>query len=140
MTKKTTTWIIVGVIVLIVLSLVGGAVGYYNMMVGQDTQLSAQNAQVQNVYERRAQLIPQIAAVVKKYVAYEQSTLTGIVALRTASTNLDSLNAMIQKGDISSTEFSSLLSSTLNGLKVTVEAYPDLKADTQFQGLTVEIE
>lgn len=131
---------IVLAIVAIVLLLVAKWISFYNGMVSLDEQIKTEQAQVDNVYERRVDLVPQVAAVVKKYTQYEGSVLTGIVALRSQSANLDQLNAMIQKGDYKSADFSSLLASTLGGLKVTVEAYPQLKADAQFTNLYVTLE
>ena len=134
--RKWWLWVIVAVVVI----LVAKGVSFYNGMIGLDESIKTQQAQVDNVYERRVDLVPQVAAVVKKYTEYEGSVLTGIVALRSQSANLDQLNAMIQNGDYKSSDFSSLLASTLGGLKVTVEAYPQLKADTQFNNLYVTLE
>lgn len=129
-------WAIIAIVVIAVVK----AISFYNGMVALDENIKTEQAQVDNVYERRVDLVPQVAAVVKKYTQYEGSVLTGIVALRSQSANLDQLNAMIAKGDYKSSDFSSLLASTLGGLKVTVEAYPQLKADTQFTNLYVTLE
>ncbi len=134
--KKWWLWVIVAIVVIVVAK----GVSFYNGMIGLDESIKTQQAQVDNVYERRVDLVPQVTAVVKKYTEYEGSVLTGIVALRSQSANLDQLNAMIQNGDYKSSDFSSLLASTLGGLKVTVEAYPQLKADTQFNNLYVTLE
>lgn len=124
----------------LVLLVIAKATGFYNGMVVLDESIKTQDAQVQNVYDRRVDLVPQVAAVVKKYAEYEGSTLSGIVALRSQSANLEALNAMVAKGDYKSGEFSSLLASTMGGLKVTVEAYPELKADQQFTNLYTTLE
>lgn len=58
------------------------AIGFYNSMVGINAQLTALKAQVENMYERRVDLIPQLTAVVKKYTEYEGGTLKDVVALR----------------------------------------------------------
>lgn len=97
-------------------------------------------AQVQNMYERRADLIPQIWAVVKRYAQYEKSTLTEVTQLREQWANLDKLTELVKKWDISSAQISSLLTSTISQIKVTMEAYPELKADTQFTWLMTELE
>jgi LemA protein len=132
--------IILIVVLLILIGLYSAWKNYYNSIIAMDEQITTEQAQVDNVYERRVDLVPQVAAVVKKYAQYEWSTLSGIVALRSQSANLDQLNQMITNGDYKSSDFSSLLASTLGGLKVTVEAYPELKADTQFQNLYVTLE
>lgn len=136
---KKSSWIVI-IIVVIILGLYGTIKGFYNGMVGLDEQITSQQAQVENVYERRVDLVPQVAAVVKNYVEYESSTLENITALRTQSQNLQQLDQMIQNGEYKSADFSSLLASTLGGLRVTVEAYPELKADTQFTNLFVTLE
>lgn len=133
---KKAWWIVLGVVVVLIL----GGISFYNGMVGLDENAQSLQAQVDNMYDRRKDLVPQVAAVVKKYAEYEQSTLTGIVGLRAQSQNLQTLNEMAAKGDVRSSEFSSLLASTMGGLKVTVEAYPQLKADAQFTNLYTTLE
>jgi LemA protein len=128
-------------IVVVLIALVGlSAVGFYNSMVGMDEGLKSLDAQVENMYERRADLIPQIAAVVKNYTEYEAGTLTDVVALREWATNLATLENMAAAGDIKSPEFNGLLASTLSTVRLTVEQYPVLKADTQFTALLTELE
>lgn len=105
-----------------------------------EEKIATQDAQVQNVYERRVDLVPQVAAVVKNYTNYEWATLENITALRSQSAKLDQLSEMASQGDYKSAEFSSLLASTMGGLRVTLEAYPQLKADTQFNNLYVTLE
>ena len=92
------------------------------------------------MYDRRVDLIPQLTAVVKKYTEYEASTLTGIVALREGTANLERLQQMADAGEVKSPEFSNLFASTLSTIKLSVEAYPQLKADTQFTALFTELE
>lgn len=133
---KRAWWIVLWIIVVIGLSVVG----FYNGMVQSDEEIKSVQAQVDNMYERRKDLVPQVAAVVKKYTEYEQGTLSGIVALRSQNQNLQALNEMAAKGDVKSSEFSSLLASTMGGLKITLEAYPELKADTQFTNLYTTLE
>lgn len=90
--KKT----LLGLVALVVL--IGlGLVGYYNRMVGAQESITSIRSQVDNMYERRKDLVPQVAAVVKKYAEYESGTLIGVTAMRTQSQNLDALNAMIAK-------------------------------------------
>lgn len=105
-----------------------------------DEWLQSLEAQVDNMYERRVDLIPQITAVVKKYTEYESGTLKDVVALREWSANLEKLQGMAAAGDIKSPEFNNLLASTLSTVKLTVEQYPELKADTQFTALLTELE
>lgn len=60
--------------------------------------------------------------------------------LRESSANLESLQGMVKEGKASSADFSNLLASTMSTLKVTLEAYPQLKADTQFTNLFATLE
>ena len=92
------------------------------------------------MYERRTDLVPQVASVVKKYAEYEKWTLEGVVKLREASKNLDSLQMMAKDGKINSSEYTNLLASTMSSIKVTLEAYPALKADAQFTNLFTTLE
>lgn len=133
---KKTTLVILALIVFIGLS----AVGYYNTMVRQDEALISLQAQVDNMYERRTDLIPQVAAVVKKYAEYESGTLANIVGLREGAQNLETLETMAAAGQTQTPAFNSLLASTLSTIKLTVEQYPELKADTQFTALITELE
>jgi len=129
--------IVLWVIVLIALLSV---FGFYNSMIGLQEQIKTQYAQVQNVYERRVDLVPQVAAVVKNYANYESSTLKWIVELRESSAELDTLQQMIKDNKVETPEFGTLLWSTLSKIKITMEAYPELKADTQFSNLFVTLE
>lgn len=71
---NATKGILIGLSILI-LFFVFGAIGFYNSMVGMEERLSSMDAQVKNMYERRTDLVPQVAAVVKKYAEYEKGTL-----------------------------------------------------------------
>ncbi len=139
-TKKKIRWVVIAIVVVIIIGLVVNAVGFYNHVVSLDENITTQQAQVENVYERRVDLVPQVAAVVKNYADYEGSTLSGIAALRSQSANLNTLSEMVANGEYKGADFSSLLASTLGGLKVTVEAYPELKANEQFSKLYVTLE
>ncbi len=63
----------------------------YNGLLGSDEEIKALEAQVGNMYERRADLVPQVAAVVKKYAEYEGGVLTGIAGLRSNATALENM-------------------------------------------------
>lgn len=109
----------------------------YNGLLGSDESLKSLEVQVSNMYERRADLVPQVAAVVKKYAEYEGGVLTGIAGLRSNATALEN---MAKQGDIKSEAFWSLLASTMGGMKIISENYPLLKADTQFTNLYTTLE
>lgn len=127
--------------VVVIVAILGlGLISYYNGMVGQSEQIASIRAQVDNMYDRRKDLVPQVAAVVKRYAAYESGTLIGVTSLRSQAGNLDALNAMVANGDVKSDQFSSLLASTMGSIKINLEAYPQLKADTQFTNLYTTLE
>ena len=113
----------------------------YNKMVQMDEQVSSQWAQVENVYQRRADLIPNLVNTVKGYAAHEQETLTGVIEARSKATsvNIDpsKMNPqMLQQFD----QAQSGLSSALGRLMVVVEKYPDLKANQNFRDLQAQLE
>jgi len=98
-------------------------------------------AQVENVYQRRADLIPNLVATVKGYATHEQETLQGVVEARAkaTSTTIDANNmdaASLQKFQAAQ----SGLSSALSRLMVVVEKYPDLKANKNFLELQAQLE
>lgn len=109
----------------------------YNGLLGADENLQSLEAQVDNMYERRADLVPQVTAVVKKYAEYEWWVLTGIAGLRSNATALEN---MAKQGDVKSESFWALLASTLGSMKIISENYPILKADAQFTNLYTTLE
>ena len=74
----------------------------YNGLLSSDENLKSLNVQVSNMYERRADLVPQVAVVVKKYAEYEGGVLTGIAGLRSNATALEN---MAKQGDTKSEAF-----------------------------------
>lgn len=115
--------------------------GTYNSMVTLDQQVDAQWAQVENVYQRRADLIPNLVATVKGYADFEQETLTQVIEARSKATavNVDASNLTpetMQQFQQAQGE----LSSALSRLMVVVEKYPDLKANQNFLSLQSQLE
>lgn len=113
----------------------------YNSMVEKQESVEAAWTQVENVYQRRADLIPNLVATVKGYAAHESETLTKVVEARAKATgvtidasNLDeaSLKQFQQAQDG--------LSQALSRLLMVQESYPDLKANEQFKDLQVQLE
>jgi len=113
----------------------------YNTMVRLDEQVQSQWAQVQNVYQRRADLIPNLVNTVKGAANFEKETLTAVINARAKATSIqvdpDKLTPEnIQKFQSAQGE----LSSAIGRLLVVTENYPDLKANANFQELQAQLE
>ena len=138
MNKKNRTWII---IIVVVLMAVLWGVRRYNGFITLEEGVTGQWANVENVYQRRADLIPNLVNTVKGYADFEQETLTQVIEARASATSVtidptnltpQSLAAFQQAQDG--------LSSALSRLLVTIERYPDLKANQNFLELQAQLE
>jgi LemA protein len=135
---KKKTWIII-IAILAVLVLWG--VKIYNSMVKMDEGVSTAWSQVENVYQRRADLIPNLVATVKGYAAHESSTLEGVVEARSKATQVKVDPEKLTPEALA--EFQSAqgeLSTALSRLMMIVENYPDLKANQNFLALQEQLE
>jgi len=135
------SWIVIAVIVLLIIIMYTSIKGTYNKMVTMDESVSSQWAQVENVYQRRADLIPNLVATVKGYADFEQKTLTDVIEARSKATSvtIDPTNL----NEASMQQFQAAqdgLSSALSRLMVVVERYPDLKANLGFLDLQTQLE
>ncbi len=113
----------------------------YNSMVQKEEAISKSWASVETQYQRRSDLIPSLVNTVKGYANFEQETLTQVIEARSKATSIqvnpDKLDpAEIQKYQ----EAQSQLSGALSRLLVTVERYPELKANEQFSQLQAQLE
>ncbi|OJV20665.1 MAG: LemA family protein [Bacteroidetes bacterium 41-46] len=113
----------------------------FNSMVTKEEGVTSAWAQVENVYQRRADLIPNLVATVKGYAAHEQETLEGVVNARAKATQttIDPTNLTEE----SLKQFQAAqgeLGSALQRLMVVVERYPDLKANQSFLELQAQLE
>jgi LemA protein len=114
----------------------------YNDFQRLDEQVKAAWSEVLNQYQRRADLIPNIVATVKGEASFEQETLTQVIEARAKATSIQATPELInnpeafQKFQAAQGE----LGSALSRLMVTVERYPDLKANQGFQDLRVQLE
>lgn len=130
--------IILGIVV--VLALVW-AVGVYNSLVGSDEGVSHAWAQVENVYQRRLDLIPNLVEAVKGYAKHESQTLIDVMEARNQAAQITLLKEMPNSQE----EFSKFQSSqdalsvALSRLLVGVERYPDIKANQNFLNLRDEL-
>lgn len=135
------SWIIIIAIVVVIFLIGGWFMGKYNSMVLANETVNEKWAQVENVYQRRADLIPNLVATVKGYAAHEKETLEGVIEARAkaTSTTIDAGNmdaAAMQKFQAAQDG----LSSALSRLMVVVEKYPDLKANQNFLELQAQLE
>lgn len=113
----------------------------YNTMVQLDEQVTSQWAQVENVYQRRADLIPNLVSSVKGAAAHEQETLTQVTEARAKASSIQVDPANLTPESIAQFQAAQgALSQSLGRLLATVEAYPDLKANQNFLDLQAQLE
>ena len=135
--KKHKTIVIIAVLAIIAL----WGISAYNGLVSMDEGVQTKWADVETQYQRRADLIPNLVNTVKGYAAHESETLAAVVEARAKATsvNIDPTNmsaeqiANFQKAQDG-------VSSALGRLLVTVEKYPDLKANENFKELQAQLE
>ena len=113
----------------------------YNGLVKSDEGVSAAWAQVENVYQRRADLIPNLVATVKGYAAHESETLENVVAARAKATQVTIDPTSLSSEEIARyNEAQGELGSALGRLLLIQENYPDLKANQNFRDLQAQLE
>ena len=114
----------------------------YNQLQGLDEEVKGAWGEVQNQYQRRADLVPNLVSTVKGAAQFEKDTLTQVIEARSKATAVQ-----LQPGDLSNPEalrrFEEAqrgLTSALSRLLVVVERYPDLKANQNFRDLQAQLE
>jgi LemA protein len=142
--KKSLVWVIV--IVAIILILVGSIYGWfkgtYNNLVNLEEQVNGSWAQVENVYQRRYDLIPNLVETVRGYMEHERETLTRVTEARSKVGGVLNLKAEDLSNPQLLQQFQQAqagLSGALQRLMVVVERYPDLKANQNFIRLQDEL-
>src|SRR6266480_4349392 len=119
------------VIIVFILLVIGLALGgKYNQLVGLDQEVNKRWGDVQAVYQRRADLIPNLVQTVQGAANFEKSTLTDVIAARASATQvkIDGNSAPADPAKLAEFERAQgQVSSALSRLLVTVERYPDLK-------------
>lgn len=135
------TLIVVGVISVIAFVIYQFFVGTYNDLVDRDVQVQTSWSQVENVYQRRLDLIPNLVNTVKEAADFEKSTLTAVIEARANATQvkIDPKNLTAEQ----MTKFQEAqgqLGSALGRLMVVVEQYPQLKANQNFLELQSQLE
>ena len=135
------SWIVIGVIVVLVFVLYRLFVGSYNNMVGKEEDVKSQWAQVENAYQRRSDLIPNLVSTVKGYAEFEKSTLVEVVQARASATSMKiDANNLSPENIAKFQQAQDGLSGALSRLLVSVEKYPDLKANQNFLELQSQLE
>jgi len=130
-----------GVILLGALFVTLYVTGVYNSLVGLDQKVQAQWGQVENVYQRRADLIPNLVETVKGAAAFEKDTFTAVTEARAKVGQVQ-----VNPGQLGPDAFAKFqeaqdgLSSALSRLLVVVEKYPELKATENFKELQAQLE
>lgn len=113
----------------------------YNTMVSKDENVKGKWAQVENAYQRRADLIPNLVSTVKGAAQHEEGTLTAVVEARAKATSVTVDPSNLTEENIANfQQTQDALSQSIGRLLVSVEAYPDLKANSNFQELQVQLE
>jgi LemA protein len=139
---KKVLLVTLGVIVLVALfgTLVFGRV--YNNLVTKEEGVTSAWAQVENVYQRRLDLVPNLVETVKGYAAHEKETLQNVVEARSKVSRMNISPEMLSSPDALAKfqEVQTQLTSALSRLMVVVEQYPDLKASQNFLALQTQLE
>ena len=136
MSSKKTWYLLAGIVAIF---LVSGVV-IYNGLVGKDEKLKQQWAEVQNAYQRRLDLIPNVVNIVKAGADYEQGTLQKVVEARAKASSVSA------SGDLSAANYNQQsvvqdnLAAATNRLLINVEKYPELKGTRAFADLQVQLE
>ena len=141
MFKNKALWITLAIIVVLLFAGYSWVKGTYNTMVTQDEGVKTAWSQVENQYQRRMDLIPNLVNTVQRYAAHEKETLEGVVSARAEATKttIDPSNLneeSMKKFQAAQGE----LSSALSRLMVVLERYPDLKANQNFSELQAQLE
>ena len=135
------TWIIIIVIVVAIFMGYSYVKGMYNTMVVKSENVDAQWSQVENVYQRRADLIPNLVNTVKGYASHEKETLEGVINARAKATSVNINAANMNAASMQAfQQAQDGLSGALSKLMVVVERYPELKASQSFLELQAQLE
>lgn len=135
--KKHVGLIVLGILAVVVI----WGISAYNGLVGMDENAQTKWADVETQYQRRADLIPNLVNTVKGYAAHESETLQAVVEARAKATSITLDPSNITAGQMEAFQSAQDgVSSALSRLLVTVEKYPDLKANENFKELQAQLE
>jgi LemA protein len=141
MSKKAL--IVLGILAAAILLPAGCVVSTYNELVTLDQRVQGQWAQVENVYQRRSDLVPNLVETVKGAAAFEKETFTAVTEARSRVTAASAATSTAPTDPAALQKFQQAqeqLSSALSRLLVVVERYPDLKATQNFRDLQAQLE
>lgn len=139
MKNRRNLWIIV--IVVLIATIAFSAYRNYNGMVTKNEKVDEQWSNVENVYQRRSDLIPNLVNTVKGYADFESKTLTAVIEARAKATSIQIDPKNMTADDMKRfQDAQSGLSGSLSRLMVTVEQYPNLKANQNFLDLQAQLE
>lgn len=135
MQKKHIFWAVVGLLVVFI-------VMGFNSIPRLDEKVTAAWAQVQNQYQRRTDLIPNLLETVKGYAAHERTTLEAVVNARAKATSIQLTPEMLNdpKAMVQFEQSQSVLTQALSKLMLVAESYPDLKANQNFLSFQSQLE
>lgn len=138
MKKSVKVLLIIAAVVLVLFIWVKNT---YNSLVSGDEAVKSAWSQVENVYQRRADLIPNLVATVKGYASHESSTLQAVVDARAKATGINVDASNLSEEQIAAFQKAQgELGSALSRLLAVSEAYPELKANENFKELQAQLE
>lgn len=140
--------LIIVVILLVIFGIIGAilfstGVGMYNKIVAGEEKVQQKWSQVQNVYQRRSDLIPNLAATVEGYAQHEKGTLVEVAEARSQMGGVVKLDENMLRDPAAMERFQAAQSTFAGGLQrlmMVTERYPDLKANEQFKDLMIQLE
>lgn len=133
----------IAVVVLLIIIIYSSFAGSYNKMVAMDEGVKGSWSQVENVYQRRFDLIPNLVETVKGYAAQEKDTLTAVTEARASAGGVMNISDEVLQDPAAFERFQaaqSELSGALQRLLVVTENYPDLKSNQNFLALQDQLE
>jgi len=139
--KLSKGWIILIVVIGVIFLLIAWVTGINNKLVTKEEVVNQAWANVENVYQRRLDLIPNLVNTVKGVAKFEQQTLTAVIEARANATKVQINPKNLDEGSIQKfQEAQNGVSSALGRLMVVVERYPELKATQNFSELQAQLE
>ena len=139
--KLSKGWIILIAVIGVIFLLVAWGTGINNNLVTKEEGVNQAWANVENVYQRRLDLIPNLVNTVKGVAKFEQQTLTAVIEARAKATSVQINPKNLDEGSLQKfQEAQNGVSSALGRLMVVVEKYPELKATQNFSELQAQLE